>query len=126
MDAFARTARTFSHHYVQVPTCGASRCALLRGRYPQTAAQLGNGAIASTQGQWGDANLPAWFQRHGYKTYAMGKITHHPAVAPAGCGQRVPRSCRVHGTGAGFPRRPGEPRSILCTARPTANPGCQG
>jgi iduronate 2-sulfatase len=78
MDAFARTARAFSHHYVQVPTCGASRCTLLRGRYPETAAQLGNGAIASTQSQWGDANLPAWFQRHGYKTYAMGKITHYP------------------------------------------------
>lgn len=33
LDAFAKTARVFSQHYVQVPTCGASRCALMRGRY---------------------------------------------------------------------------------------------
>ncbi|MBL9186878.1 MAG: sulfatase [Opitutaceae bacterium] len=78
LDAFAATARIFTHHYVQVPTCGASRCALLRGRYPNEAAHVGNGGIATTHATWGDANLPAWLQRHGYRTYALGKITHHP------------------------------------------------
>lgn len=78
LDAFAATARVFTHHYVQVPTCGASRCALLRGRYPTEHAQVGNGGIAATHARWGDANLPAWFQRHGYRTLALGKITHHP------------------------------------------------
>jgi iduronate 2-sulfatase len=78
LDAFATTARVFSHHYVQVPTCGASRCALLRGSYPTLPAHVGNGAIAATHAKWGDANLPAWFQRHGYHTFALGKITHHP------------------------------------------------
>src|SRR5687767_2053633 len=34
LDALAATSRVFSHHYVQVPTCGASRRALLSGRYP--------------------------------------------------------------------------------------------
>ncbi len=78
LDALAATSRIFSHHYVQVPTCGASRAALLRGRYPTERAHLGNAAIADTHRTWGDANLPAWFQRHGYRTLAMGKITHHP------------------------------------------------
>lgn len=78
LDAFAASARIFTHHYVQVPTCGASRCALLRGRYPSELAQVDNGGIAATHATWGDANLPAWFQRHGYRTYALGKITHHP------------------------------------------------
>ncbi len=78
LDSFAATGRLFSRHYVQVPTCGASRAALLRGRYPSKPAHVGNGAIAATHAQWGDANLPKWFQRHGYQTLAMGKITHHP------------------------------------------------
>ncbi len=78
LDAFALTARVFTHHYVQVPTCGASRCALLRGRYPSEPAHLSNGGIAATHARWGDANLPGWFQRHGYRTLALGKITHHP------------------------------------------------
>ena len=78
LDALAAEGRLFTHHYVQVPTCGASRCALLRGRYPSEPAQLGNGAIAATHAAWGDANLPAWFRRHGYRTLALGKITHHP------------------------------------------------
>ncbi|MGH7944931.1 MAG: sulfatase [Opitutaceae bacterium] len=78
LDAFAATARVFNHHYVQVPTCGASRCALLRGKYPSEPAHVGNSAIATTHSRWGDANLPAWFKRHGYQTFALGKITHHP------------------------------------------------
>src|SRR5687767_5721827 len=78
LDVFAATARVFDHHYVQVPTCGASRCALLRGRYPSEPAHLANTAIARTHSRWGDANLPAWFKRHGYQTLALGKISHHP------------------------------------------------
>jgi len=61
-----------------VPTCGASRCALLRGRYPSEPAQVANTAIARTHVRWGDANLPAWFKRQGYQTFALGKITHYP------------------------------------------------
>lgn len=32
MDSFAEGARLFSRHYVQVPTCGSSRAALIRGQ----------------------------------------------------------------------------------------------
>jgi iduronate 2-sulfatase len=78
LDAFASTARVFTHHYVQVPTCGASRCALLRGRYPTMASQVNNGGITQTQAQWGAQSLPAIFRAAGYRTLALGKITHHP------------------------------------------------
>lgn len=78
LDAFAKTARVFSHHYVQVPTCGASRCALWRGRYPRVPAQLGNNGIRDTQADWAAQSLPALFRQNGYRTLALGKITHYP------------------------------------------------
>ena len=78
LDALAGSGRLFTRHYVQVPTCGASRCALLRGRYPSEPAQLGNTAIRDTQRQWVESSLPGWFRRHGYQTMALGKITHYP------------------------------------------------
>lgn len=78
LDDFAKTARVFTRHYVQVPTCGASRCALLRGRYPSVASQVNNGGILQTHGEWGSHSLPTMFRMAGYRTLALGKITHHP------------------------------------------------
>lgn len=78
LDAFAKTARVFTHHYVQVPTCGASRCALWRGRYPSVSAQVGNNGIKQTQQEWGARSLPAVFRAAGYRTLALGKLTHYP------------------------------------------------
>jgi len=75
LDGFAKTARVFSQHYVQVPTCGASRCALMRGRYPTVPSQVGNDGIKQTQKDWGSQSLPAVFRQNGYRTLAMGKIT---------------------------------------------------
>ena len=42
IDAFARTARLFKHHYVTAPTCGASRYALLTGLSPRSNYEAGN------------------------------------------------------------------------------------
>jgi len=78
LDAFAATARVFDHHYVQVPTCGASRCALLRGRYPNEKGYLSNNAIKQTGATWRQDSLPALFMEKGYQTLALGKITHYP------------------------------------------------
>lgn len=78
LDGFAKSARAFSHHYVQVPTCGASRCALLRGRYPAVNAHLSNNGIKATAGEWAAASLPGVFKSAGYQTLALGKITHYP------------------------------------------------
>jgi len=78
LDELARTSRVFSHHYVQVPTCGASRAVLLRGRYPDSDRMIRNGAIRDTATEWADVSLPGWLKQHGYRTYAVGKVTHHP------------------------------------------------
>lgn len=78
LDALADRGRLFSHHYIQVPSCGPSRRALLSGMHPTHAGHLPNNAISATHPEWGAQSLPAWFRRHGYKTLALGKITHHP------------------------------------------------
>jgi len=78
LDRFAKSAVSFSQHYVQVPTCGASRAALLRGRYPDRREHLSNNATASTHEQWASESLPGWFSRHGYQTVSLGKVTHYP------------------------------------------------
>lgn len=78
LDRFASTSRIFDHHYVHVPTCGASRCALLRGEYPSQRVHLGNDAILESHPEWIERSLPAVFQQNGYRTLALGKISHYP------------------------------------------------
>ncbi len=78
MDSFAEGARLFSRHYVQVPTCGSSRAALIRGQRAADPAYLPNRAIANTHEEWGHRSLPVWFREHGYLTLSLGKITHYP------------------------------------------------
>jgi len=68
LDGFANTARIFNHHCVQVPTCGASRCALMRGRYPSVAARIGNNGSKETQKAWATQSLPSVFLPDIYPT----------------------------------------------------------
>ena len=80
IDRLAASGRLFEHHYVQAPTCGASRFALLTGRYGgsgnnalfQRAAKLKSDAKAVPP------SMPAWFRQHGYTTVSIGKVSHHP------------------------------------------------
>ncbi|MDP3070108.1 MAG: sulfatase [Opitutaceae bacterium] len=137
MDEFARTARIFSHHYVQTPTCGASRCALLRGRYPAEPAHVGNNAIRDTHADWGARSLPATFRAAGYRTIALGKIGHYPggltgrdwAVGPEelpGAWDRhtIPRGpwptplAIMHGYAGGAAREPGKSPPLQIHAGP--------
>lgn len=78
LDGFAAEGRLFSQHYVQVPTCGPSRAALLRGKRPTDQAYIPNAAILRTYEEWGHQSLPGWFQNHGYTTLSLGKISHYP------------------------------------------------
>ncbi len=80
IDRLARDGRRFNHHYVQVPTCGASRCAMLTGQYPATPSAYGNGAVEALPRSRGNAplSLPGLFKNHGYETVAIGKISHAP------------------------------------------------
>ncbi|MDP0489845.1 MAG: sulfatase [Verrucomicrobiota bacterium JB023] len=79
IDHLASQGRLFSRHYVQAPTCGASRYTLLTGQY----GPRGNKAIFErsrkiAEGKEVTPSLPAWFRQHGYTTVSVGKISHHP------------------------------------------------
>jgi iduronate 2-sulfatase len=79
IDRLAKEGRRFARHYVQVPTCGASRCALMFGRYPgRLAGDAGNDAILKTAAKQPLPALPALFRQQGYRTVSVGKITHFP------------------------------------------------
>ena len=81
LDRLADEGRRFDRHYVQVPTCGASRYALLTGRRPSKTGALGNGAFSRLRaGTPTDhvVTLSESFRRAGYRTVCIGKISHHP------------------------------------------------
>ena len=81
LDRLAAEGRLFEHHYVQVPTCGASRCAMLTGRYPTATAAYENGAFATVPRDEGrqPTSMPEFFRRNGYRTVSIGKISHEPS-----------------------------------------------
>ena len=80
IDRLASMGRIFRSHYVQAPTCGASRYTLLTGRY----GPAGNAALFSRAARLRDdpgsvpPSMPAWFREHGYTTVSVGKVSHHP------------------------------------------------
>ncbi|MDG1890104.1 MAG: sulfatase [Verrucomicrobiota bacterium] len=80
MDRLASRGRIFRRHYVQAPTCGASRYTLLTGRY----GGAGNHALferaSRERAEPGSQSptMPTWFRQHGYTTVSVGKVSHHP------------------------------------------------
>ncbi len=84
LDRLARQGVLFTNHFVQVPTCGASRYALLTGRSPANSRALGNHAMYAgasrlkSNQQEGAQTLPELFRRSGYYTVCIGKISHTP------------------------------------------------
>ncbi len=80
IDRLASGGRLFLRHYVQAPTCGASRYALLTGRYgpPGNDALFARARQLATDPESVSPSMPAWFRRHGYRTVSVGKVSHHP------------------------------------------------
>jgi arylsulfatase A-like enzyme len=80
LDALAAEGTIFSHHYVQVPTCGASRHALLTGYRPWKAVHLTNQAQEKELSTKAEIDTPETFihrfKREGYHTIGIGKISH--------------------------------------------------
>jgi len=74
IDKLASRGRAFHRHYVQAPTCGASRYTLLTGTY----GPADNGALFRQAEAMKGKSLPAWFRKHGYTTVSVGKVSHHP------------------------------------------------
>ncbi|WP_085496608.1 sulfatase [Arenibacter troitsensis] len=80
MDAIASEGSVFNNHFVQVPTCGASRYALLTGMRPKKPAHLKNSAIEDEISGKKENDIPESFihqlKRNGYYTVGIGKISH--------------------------------------------------
>lgn len=80
LDQLATQGTLFTNHYVQVPTCGASRYALLTGMRPQNRAFLRNDAIVEFISKEPEKEAPESFihhlKRNGYHTLGIGKISH--------------------------------------------------
>ena len=80
MDALATKGSLFTHHYVQVPTCGASRHALLTGYRPWKPIHLSNQAIEKEISGKPEDSVPETFihrfKQEGYHTVGIGKISH--------------------------------------------------
>ena len=80
IDKLASEGRPFFRHYVQAPTCGASRNTLLTGRYGSG----NNNALFERAEQIKKdpksvvPSMPAWFRQNGYTTVSVGKVSHHP------------------------------------------------
>ncbi len=74
MDKLAAQGRPFHRHYVQAPTCGASRYTLLTGKYGPSH----NGALFARSNHVQSPSFPAWFRKNGYVTVSVGKVSHHP------------------------------------------------
>jgi len=80
IDRLAASGRQFNRHYVQAPTCGASRFTMLTGRYGPS----GNEALFQRATQLKKEpnsampTMPAWFRQNGYTTVSVGKVSHHP------------------------------------------------
>jgi iduronate 2-sulfatase len=80
IDALAETGCLFQRHYVQAPTCGASRSALLTGRYGGAGndALFRRAELKRERPEVVPPSLPGWFRQHGYQTLSIGKVSHHP------------------------------------------------
>ena len=78
IDGLAERGVAFENHYVQAPTCGASRYAMLTGHYGSG----GNSALfqraALFEKEKVKPSLPAYFREQGYTTVSVGKVSHHP------------------------------------------------
>jgi iduronate 2-sulfatase len=82
IDQLADSGRLFERHYVQAPTCGSSRYALLTGKFGPTSNSALFDRADALRGSGSEADdspsLPAWFRQHGFTTVSVGKVSHHP------------------------------------------------
>ncbi len=81
LDRLASEGRLFTQQYVQVPTSGASRRALLTGLYPSETNHTVNEYFGKELASTKEGEHPETFihhlKRNGYYTVGMGKVGHH-------------------------------------------------
>ncbi|MCK5137760.1 MAG: sulfatase [Bacteroidales bacterium] len=81
IDKLAAEGVAFTNHFVQVPTCGASRFSMLSGMLPETTGHLSNEACHKFISGHPETEKPETFihhlKRNGYYTVGIGKISHY-------------------------------------------------
>lgn len=81
MDRLANEGSLFFHHYVQVPTSGASRASMLTGKLPSNRQDLSNEACRLRLSDKPEGENPETLfhhlRRNGYYTVGIGKISHY-------------------------------------------------
>ena len=82
IDRLAAQSMLFKHQYAVVPTCGASRAAILTGYLPRSRAALSNEAGVTFISDQPKSDDPRTFianlKQNGYYTVGIGKISHYP------------------------------------------------
>ena len=80
IDRLAASGVRFTRQFVTVPMCGPSRAAMLTGKRPSQASDLGNDALRKLQDQeqQGPESVVDLFRRSGYRTVGLGKVSHYP------------------------------------------------
>lgn len=81
IDKLGNSGIVFTNHFVQVPTCGASRASMLTGMLPRTRDHLSNEAGKIFISGRPEGEKPETFihhlRRNGYYTVGIGKISHY-------------------------------------------------
>lgn len=78
MDRLAARGVLFERAYCMVPTCGASRAALMSGLRPSPT-RFVNYLTWAERDAPGATTLNTQFKNNGYTTISLGKVFHHPA-----------------------------------------------
>jgi len=80
IDQLAKEGSYFTRHYVQVPTCGASRFSLMTGLRPKKSIHINNQVFYKEMANKSEKPKPESFvhqlKRNGYTTVGIGKLSH--------------------------------------------------
>ncbi|MEJ8568618.1 sulfatase [Elongatibacter sediminis] len=80
IDSLAERGVAFTQTFSQFPLCGPSRASLFSGLLPGTLGLLHqpkpDSVVVEAAQRHGTLLLHSYFQRHGYKTMAVGKLLH--------------------------------------------------
>ena len=80
IDQLAREGTLFTQHYVQVPSCGASRYSLMTGMRPSKKEHISNQVFYTEMTNKKEEKKPEsfvhQFRKSGYKTVGIGKLSH--------------------------------------------------
>ena len=77
LDALAARGVLFERAYCMVPTCGASRAALMTGLRPSPT-RFVNYLTWAERDAPGATTINSQFKNNGYTTISLGKVFHHP------------------------------------------------